>query len=225
MEKYSVSKLIGAPPGYVGYGEGGFLCEKVRRNPYSLILLDEIEKAHPDVFNILLQILEDGTLSDSSGKQVSFKSTLLIMTSNLTSSQNNRSHKILSFGEESTTESDPRQLNSIKDFFSPEFLNRIDEIIIFNDLHKEELCKIASRLLDELSSRALENQILLNISPEVAPLLAERTADKRLGARPLRREIISSIESPLAEYILKHPHLNTPINIRVENGDIIVDAL
>ena len=224
MEKHSVSKLIGAPPGYVGYGEGGFLCERVRRNPYSLILLDEIEKAHPDVFNILLQILEDGALTDSSGKRISFKNTLLIMTSNLTSSQSNRSHRILSFGEDSKVESDPRRLDSVKDFFSPEFLNRIDEIILFNDLREEELCKIASRLLDELSSRALEGQILLDISPAVAPLLASRAVSKGLGARPLRREIISSIESPLAEYILKSPHRNTPISIDVEDEEIIVKS-
>ena len=222
MEKHSISKLIGAPPGYVGYGEGGFLCERVRRNPYSLILLDEIEKAHPDVFNILLQILEDGTLTDSSGKRVSFKNTLLIMTSNLTSSKNNRSHRILSFGEEESTVSDPRRLDSVKDFFSPEFLNRIDEIIIFNDLNKAELCKIATKLLDELSSRTLENQIRLDISPDVAPLLASRAAAQRLGARPLRREIISSIESPLAEYILKHPHSSSPIIISVIDDEIVI---
>ena len=222
MEKHSVSKLIGAPPGYVGYGEGGFLCEKVRRNPYSLILLDEIEKAHPDVFNILLQILEDGTLTDSSGKRINFKNTILIMTSNLTNAQSTRSHRILSFGEESAADTDPRRLDALKDFFSPEFLNRIDEIVVFNDLGEKELRTIASKLLNELSERALENQIHLNISPDVAPLIAKRTVGQKLGARPLRREIITSIEAPLAEFILKHSPLSSPVSISVVNGEIII---
>ena len=222
MEKHSISKLIGAPPGYVGYGEGSFLCEKVRRNPYSLVLFDEIEKAHPDVLNLLLQVLEDGSLTDSSGKRVNFKSTILIMTSNLTSSQKARSHRIISFGESDSTQSDPRSLDALKDFFSPEFLNRIDEIIIFNDLGERELCKISSKLLNELSERVSENSITLDISPDVAPFLAARTYSKRLGARPLRREIISLIESPLAEFILNHPHLDSPIRVFIENDDIVI---
>ena len=221
MEKHSVSKLIGSPPGYVGYGEGGFLCEKVRRNPYSLILFDEIEKAHPDVFNILLQILEDGTLTDSAGKKINFKNTLLIMTSNLTSSQNNRSRRILSFGEEGSQASDLRHIDSLKGFFSPEFLNRIDEIIIFNDLNEADLCSIASKLLDELSKRVRENQIELDISPDVAPFIAKSAVNKKLGARPLRRQIINSIESPLAEFILKN-HPASTIKISVKNDDIII---
>ena len=222
MEKHSVSKLIGAPPGYVGYGEGGFLCEKVRRNPYSLVLLDEIEKAHPDVFNLLLQILEDGTLTDSSGKRINFKNTILIMTSNLTSSQN-RSKHILSFGEKDTQSTDPRTLDSVKSFFSPEFLNRIDEIIVFNDLGEDALKAISAKLLDELVKRVRENNIELEISPDVAPLLAKRAANQKLGARPLRREIISSIESPLAEFILKSSPVLPPIKISVDNGEIVID--
>ena len=222
MEKHSVSKLIGAPPGYVGYGEGGFLCEKVRRNPYSLILLDEIEKAHPDVFNILLQILEDGTLTDSAGKRISFKNTIIIMTSNLTSAQNIRSHRIVSFGEERSAESDPRKLDALKNVFSPEFLNRIDEIITFNDLGEKELCAIASKLLDELSERVRERDISLEISPDVAPFLAKRAYKEKLGARPLRREIIRSIESPLAQFILKHNIGTSPIKISIENGEIVI---
>ena len=222
MEKHSVSKLIGAPPGYVGYGEGGILCEKVRRNPYSLVLLDEIEKAHPDVFNILLQILEDGMLSDSSGKRINFKNTILIMTSNLTSAHTNRSRRIVSFGEDNANNSEPRQLDALKGFFSPEFLNRIDEIIIFNDLSEKDLSAIASKLLSELSDRARENQIILDISPEVAPLLAKKAAHERLGARPLRREIISKIESPLAEFILKHSPISSPIKICVNDDNIVI---
>ena len=221
MEKHSVSKLIGAPPGYVGYGEGGILCEKVRRNPYSLILFDEIEKAHPDVFNILLQILEDGALTDSAGKKINFKNTLLVMTSNLISSQSNHAKKILSFGEEDKNEPDPRRLDSLKSFFSPEFLNRIDEIIVFNDLGEEDLASIASKLLCELKERALENQIKLEISPDVALFLAKSASNKKLGARPLRRQIIKSIESPLAEFILKN-HPASTIKISVKNDDIVI---
>ena len=221
MEKHSVSKIIGAPPGYVGYGEGGFLCEKVRRNPYSLVLFDEIEKAHPDVLNLLLQILEDGTLTDSAGKRINFKNTILIMTSNLTSSKN-RSHRILSFGEEEKQNDDIRKIDTLKNFFSPEFLNRIDEIIVFNDLGEKELCKIASKLLNELSQRTLENQIELRISSAVAPLIAKRAYNQKLGARHLRREIIQSIEAPLAEFILKHSPSASPITVSVVDGEIII---
>ena len=222
MEKHSVSKLIGAPPGYVGYGEGGILCEKVRRNPYSLVLLDEIEKAHPDVFNILLQILEDGSLTDSSGKRVNFKNTILIMTSNLTSAKNNRSHRIISFGEEEKSSFDHERFDFLKSFFSPEFLNRIDEIILFNELSESNLCAISKKLLSELSNRVSENNIILNLSPDVAPLLAKRASKEKLGARPIRREIIRSIESPLAEFILKHSPINDPINVYVSNGEIVI---
>ncbi len=222
MEKHSVSKLIGAPPGYVGYGEGGILCERVRRNPYSLILLDEIEKAHPDVLNILLQILEDGMLTDSAGKRINFKNTILIMTSNLTNAHSKGSHRILGFGEDNTQITEPRSIDALKGFFSPELLNRIDEIIVFNDLNKEHLTLIAAKLLSELSNRARENEIVLKISDSVAPLLASHAAKQGLGARPLRREIIASIESPLAEFILKNSPIERPISICVEDGKIII---
>jgi ATP-dependent Clp protease ATP-binding subunit ClpC len=221
MEKHSVSKLIGAPPGYVGYGEGSFLCERVRRNPYSLILLDEIEKAHPDVLNLLLQILENGVLSDSSGKRIDFKNTILIMTSNLTSDSSKRSHRILSFGEEERERDDPRELDALKSFFKPEFLNRIDEIIFFNELGEQELCLIAEKMLTELTERVRENGITLNISPEIAPLLAKKTKKLKLGARPLRREIINGIENPLAELILAKGK-NTEACASVSNGEIIL---
>jgi ATP-dependent Clp protease ATP-binding subunit ClpA len=221
MEKHSVSKLIGAPPGYVGYGEGSFLCERVRRNPYSLILLDEIEKAHPDVLNLLLQILENGVLSDSSGKRIDFKNTILIMTSNLTSDSSKRSHRILSFGEEERERDDPRELDALKSFFKPEFLNRIDEIIFFNELGEQELCLIAEKMLAELTERVRENGITLNISPEIAPLLAKKTKKLKLGARPLRREIINGIENPLAELILAKGK-NTEACASVSNGEIIL---
>ena len=217
MEKHSISRIIGAPPGYVGYGEGGFLCEKIRRNPYSLLLLDEIEKAHPDVLNILLQILEDGTLTDSSGKRVSFKSSIIIMTSNITSAGHSRSRKILSFGESESD--DPRTLDTLKDFFSPELINRIDEIIQFRELDESDLCQISQKMLRELEARALDNGIKLNISASVAKFIASKSIKKHLGARPIRREIISSIESPLAELILKHPTVKT-FSVTVDNGEI-----
>lgn len=221
MEKHSVSKLIGAPPGYVGYGEGSFLCEQIRRNPYSLILLDEIEKAHPDVLNLLLQILENGVLSDSSGKRVDFKNAILVMTSNLTSDSAKRSHRILSFGEEKTESDDPRELDTLKEFFKPEFLNRIDEIIFFKELGEPELRLIAEKMLKELTERALEGGVRLSVSPEVAPLLAKKVKSLKLGARPLRREIINEIENPLAELILTKGK-NTEAFASVLNGKIVI---
>ena len=219
MEKHSVSKLLGAPPGYVGYGEGSALCEKVRRNPYSLILLDEIEKAHPDVVNILLQILEDGTLCDSSGKRIDFKNTIIVMTSNLTKST--RSPRILSFGESNDASLDERELDSLRSFFSPEFLNRIDEIIIFSELDNDALCKIAQKMLDELSQRLKENGINLKISKETASLIAKKVSTQKLGARPIRREIIRLVENPLAEFILKNPLIKS-LSTVVENEKISI---
>ena len=220
MEKHSVSKLIGAPPGYVGYGEGSALCERVRRNPYSLILLDEIEKAHPDVINILLQILEDGVLTDSSGKKIDFKSTILIMTSNLT--RGGRSPRILSFGETADASHDSRELEALQSFFSPEFLNRIDEIIVFNDLDELSLERIAEKMLSELKSRLAESGKSLEISKEIAPLIAKKVYAKRLGARPIRREIIHSIETPLAEFILKNPFADSAL-VLAKNGEIAIE--
>ena len=218
MEKHSISRIIGAPPGYVGYGEGGFLCEKIRRNPYSLLLLDEIEKAHPDVLNILLQILEDGTLTDSSGKRVSFKNTMIIMTSNL-GSRSSRSRKILSFGESESE--DPQALDELKSFFSPELINRIDDIIIFRELDENDLCKIAKKMLDELIERASENALKLSISPEISKIIAKDSVKKHLGARPIRREIINSIEAPLAELILKYPQKKA-FDISLEEEKIVI---
>ena len=222
MEKHSVSKLIGAPPGYVGYGEGAILCEKVRRNPYSLILLDEIEKAHPDVFNILLQILEDGTLTDSSGRRIDFRNTILVMTSNLTNG-NLRSPHILGFGESNTSTAFAKTFESLKDFFKPEFLNRIDEIITFNDLSNSDLCKIAKKMLDELAERLLENGITLNISEEIADIIVKNVSTQKLGARPIRREIIKCIENPLAEFILENGEAAKNIAVTIKNATITID--
>ena len=223
MEKHSVSKLIGAPPGYVGYGESSFLCEKVRRNPYSLILLDEIEKAHPDVLNILLQILDDGTLNDSSGKKIDFKNTIIIMTSNLTGGREKISQRILGFCDTKERSEDPRELEILKSFFHPELLNRIDEIIIFKDLSESDLQKIAEKMLDELVVRVRENGITLDISPDVAIIISKLAFAQKLGARPIRREIISKIEAPLAEFILRSKNISRAIKIFSADEKIVIE--
>ena len=223
MEKHSVSKIIGAPPGYVGYGEGNILCEKVRRNPYSLILLDEIEKAHPDVLNILLQILDDGTLNDSAGKKIDFKNTIVIMTSNLTSGREKVSQRIMGFCDAEKSRNDPRELEVLKSFFHPELLNRIDEIIIFKDLSEKDLCRIAEKMLQDLSERVYENGIRLEISEEIASIIAKYAFSQKLGARPIRREIIGKIEAPLAEFILRTKEIFKPIKIFADGNDIKIE--
>ncbi len=223
MEKHSVSKLIGAPPGYVGYGEGGILTEKVRRRPYSVILLDEIEKAHPDVFHVLLQILEDGVLTDSSGRVTDFTSTVIIMTSNLITSQERRS-ATLGFSDGASAQSgDLRSHKKLKEFFKPEFLGRIDEIILFSELGEKELCRICQLLLSQLCSQAAQAGIELSVTPEVSSLIAGRcfAQHKDMGARPIRREIRDLIENPLAQRIVDFPHTkHKPIKISVKNQDI-----
>ena len=205
MEKHSVSKLIGAPPGYVGYGEGGQLSEKVRRRPYSIILFDEIEKAHPDVMHLLLQILEDGKLTDSLGRTADFSSSIIIMTSNMISSDEG-TPRHLGFGEAPVEEKkDLREHPKLKSFFRPEFLGRIDELILFSKLSENDLKRIAELMLDELKKRSAEAGIELEADSSVAELLACRCNElyKGLGARPLRREITDSIETPLADIIIK----------------------
>ncbi len=223
MEKHSVSKLIGAPPGYVGYGEGGILTEKVRRRPYSVILLDEIEKAHPDVFHVLLQILEDGVLTDSSGRVTDFTSTVIIMTSNLITSRERKS-AVLGFSESASPQSgDLRSHKKLKEFFKPEFLGRIDEIILFSELGENELCRISGLLLDRLQAQAAESGIMLTVTPEVSALIAQRcfSRHKDMGARPIRREIRDLIETPLSQRIVDFPHLrHSPIKISVKEQNI-----
>ena len=198
MESHSTSKLIGSPPGYVGYDEAGQLTEKVRRKPYSIILLDEIEKAHPDVFNILLQILDDGKLTDSQGNTVSFENTIIIMTSNAGSNLNNNS---IGFGKQSF---DKGKIEAaLKEVFRPEFLNRVDEIVIFDSLTKEQLLKIIDLLL-AATSRALDNKdIKLEVSLSAKDYILEKGTDLKYGARPLRRAIQRYIEDPISDMILK----------------------
>ncbi len=200
MEKHTVSKLIGSPPGYVGYDDAGQLTEKVRRRPYSVILMDEIEKAHPDVFNMLLQILEDGRLTDSHGKTVNFENTIIIMTSN---AGTNLKSGGIGFSNNTYTALESRVRDVIKETFRPEFLNRIDEIIVFTELVKEELKKIIDLMLEEVYHEAREKDIRVNVSDKVKEFILEKGYDPKFGARPLRRTVQSYIEDRLSEEYLK----------------------
>ena len=216
MEKHSTSKLIGSPPGYVGYDDAGQLTEKVKRKPYSIILLDEIEKAHPDVFNILLQILDDGKLTDSQGNTVSFENTIIIMTSNAGSNINVNS---IGFGNTSSVDSN-KMLNALKETFRPEFLNRVDETIVFDSLNKEELIQIIDLMLEDTNKALLEKNIYMNINKEAKLLLLEKGTDLKYGARPLRRAIQKYIEDELSDRILRKELRNgQKINITSNNAN------
>ena len=212
MEKFSVSRLIGAPPGYVGYEEGGQLTEAVRRKPYSIVLLDEIEKAHPDVFNILLQILDDGRITDSKGVTVDFKNTIIIMTSNL--------------GSKFAFETDPvlkkKEYDEvIKESFKPEFINRIDEIIIFNPLNRNVIKDIAGKFLGQLKNRLKDSDIELTITDKAMDSIVAEGYDETFGARPMKRHIQREIESKLARYIIANPNSKN-ITVDFENDDYII---
>lgn len=208
MEGHSVSKMIGSPPGYVGFDEGGQLSEKVRRNPYSVVLFDEIEKAHPDVFNILLQVLDDGHITDAKGRKVSFKNTVLIMTSNA-GAQRIVEPKNLGFAAESGEEKDYEKMKTsvmeeVRKLFKPEFINRIDEIMVFHPLNQNHMKQIVSLLSSGLSRRCRDQMnIQLTISPALKEHLVEKYSEKKMGARPLKRAVQSVIEDALAEEILK----------------------
>ena len=205
MDKFNVSRLIGAPPGYVGYEEGGQLTEKVRRKPYSVVLLDEIEKAHPDVFNLLLQVFEDGRLTDSFGRKVDFRNTIIIMTSNV-GAEILRSRGSLGFispkTEATYADMKTRLLDEVKKTFKPEFLNRIDDTIVFQSLTKEDLVKIIQLEINEVTSRLKEKDIHVELSQEAADLLIEKGFDPVFGARPLKRTIQRYLEDSLAEEII-----------------------
>ena len=199
MEKFSVSRLIGAPPGYVGYDEGGQLTEAVRRKPYAVVLFDEIEKAHPDVFNILLQVLDDGRITDSQGRTVDFKNTILIMTSNIGSQ-----YLLDGIDEDGTIRSDVQTMvdADLKNHFRPEFLNRLDEIILFHPLTRENIAHIVDLQIDELNRRLSERQIRIELTPEARHFVAEGGYDPSFGARPLRRYIQKNVETLAARMIL-----------------------
>ncbi len=217
MEKFSVSKLIGSPPGYVGYEEAGQLTEQVRRHPYSLILLDEIEKAHPDVMHMFLQILDDGRLTDSKGQTVSFKDTIIIMTSNAGSGD---SVINVGFGAEAngTTNS---ILDKLSRYFKPEFLNRFDDIIEFNALSKEDLGKIVDLMLQDVNKMLQEKQMSLSVTRPVCDKLVELGYDKKMGARPLRRTIQEQIEDKVTDFCLDHPSVKD-FAAKIENNQIVI---
>jgi len=219
MEKHTVSKLIGSPPGYVGYDDGGQLTEKVRRKPYSIILLDEIEKAHPDVFNMLLQILEDGRLTDSHGKVVSFENTILVMTSNAGTSLKANG---IGFGNDGYQAMENRVREVMKETFRPEFLNRLDEIIIFNELSKNELKQIIDIMLNEILEEVQAKDMKITITDAAKELILEKSYDPRYGARPIRRAIQRFIEDKLAEQYLRGViREGSSVVIDVENGEIV----
>jgi ATP-dependent Clp protease ATP-binding subunit ClpC len=208
MEKFAVTRLVGAPPGYVGYEEGGQLTEKIRRKPYAVLLLDEIEKAHPDVFNILLQVLDEGFITDSLGRKVDFRNTIIIMTSNLGSRQLKDFGSGVGFstpGKNADFEKNSKIVieNALKRFFSPEFLNRIDDVIVFSSLEKESITKILDLNLIKLHKRIEELGFKVKVSDEAKTFLAEKGFDPDLGARPLARTIQKFVEDPLAEELLK----------------------
>ena len=224
MEKHNVSRLVGAPPGYVGYEEGGILTEKIRRRPYSVILLDEIEKAHPDVFNILLQVLEEGELQDNLGHKVSFRNTVLIMTSNAGAREITRESSLgfradeglLDYNEIKTS-----AMSELKKFFRPEFINRVDEIVVFHSLSRDQVATIFDILVDEVRLRLLEMNIFLEISKGARDLLLDKGYDVKFGARPMRRIIQKEIEDPLSMEILKGKCSNgNIIQVTARNGKI-----
>ena len=217
MEKFSITRLVGAPPGYVGYEEGGQLTEKVRRKPYSVVLLDEIEKAHPDVFNMLLQVLDDGYLTDSLGRKIDFRNTIIIMTSNIGARQVREFGQGVGFGTSARmaqSEANEKSIveNALKKVFAPEFLNRIDDVIIFHSLSKEDIFKIIDIELAKLYNRIKDLGYELILTDRAKDFIAEKGYDKQYGARPLKRAIQKYIEDLLAEEIVSN---------QIQEGDVI----
>src|SRR5213075_1655437 len=222
MEKHAVSRLVGSPPGYIGYDEGGQLTEAVRRKPYCVLLLDEIEKAHPDVFNILLQILEDGRLTDAQGRTVDFRHAIVIMTSNIGASEIARNTPLgfaVSDDETGITYEDMKNriMGELKKVFRPEFLNRIDDVIVFHKLQKEEIKTIVELLLQRIRESLAERELQLELSEPAKDLLVEKGWDPAMGARPLRRAIQRYIEDPLADFVLRS-ELKPGATVLVEPG-------
>jgi len=218
MEKFAVSRLIGAPPGYVGYEEGGQLTEKIRRKPYSIVLLDEIEKAHPDIFHLLLQVLDDGMLTDSLGRRVDFKNTIIIMTSNIGSRQLNDFGQGVGFATStkianSATYTQRVIENALKKTFAPEFLNRIDDVIIFNSLEREDIHKIVDIELSYLYKRVTAMGYEITVTTKAKDYIVEKGWDEQFGARPLKRAIQKYVEDLLAEEIIK---------TKLQQNDVIV---
>ncbi len=220
--------LLGAPPGYIGYGEGGQLTEKVRRNPYTVVLLDEVEKAHPDVFNMLLQILEDGQITDAQGRTVSFRNTILIGTSNLGTEALSPDKRPIGFIQSTTPDyEEAKQLvmHEVKKFFIPEFLNRLDDIIVFHYLEKADVAQIARMFVGELIQRMKQHKLQLEVEPAVIDKLARDGFDPVYGARPLRREVERQIENPLAMKIVKGECPDgSRVGIMLKDADIVFEV-
>jgi ATP-dependent Clp protease ATP-binding subunit ClpC len=219
MEKFSVSRLLGAPPGYVGYEEGGYLTEKVRRRPYSVVLFDEIEKAHPDVFNMMLQVLDDGRLSDSLGHVVDFKNTILIMTSNI-GARHLQKRQGLGFSSEDSEQVSAKVEDlvkqEVKKTFNPEFLNRLDEIIIFGALTEADLIQIVELMVGQLNQNLAQRHITINVTEDAKKwILAKTLTDRNYGARPLRRALQRYIEDPLSEALIQGTITTRPAFIEV----------
>ncbi len=219
MEKHSVAKLIGSPPGYVGYDDAGQLTEKVRRRPYSVVLFDEVEKAHPEVLNVLLQIMDDGRVSDSHGKVVSFENAVLVMTSNLGSDWKNDA---IGFAREKSEQSEAKLTDALKRHFRPEFLNRVDEIVVFEALTRDELTQILDLMLSDLGDMLAEKGMSLEVTPEAKELLLERGYDERFGARPLRRAITRNLQDKLADIIISGER-KEKLKAVVKDGEIAIE--
>ena len=222
MEKYSVSRLIGAPPGYVGYEEGGQLTEAVRRKPYSVVLFDEIEKAHPDVFNVLLQVLDDGRITDSQGRTVDFKNTILIMTSNI-----GAGYLLEGISDDGSIASEAEGLvmNELRAHFRPEFLNRLDETILFKPLTKEDIGGIVHLIVEDLNRRLADRELRIEILPEAEKFIVENAYDPVYGARPLKRYIQKYVETLSAKLILADKvRAKDVIEISVQNGMLVGTA-
>ena len=227
MEKHSVSRLVGAPPGYVSYEEGGQLTEAVRRKPYSVILLDEIEKAHPDVFNMLLQILEDGRLTDSHGRTVDFRNTVLILTSNVGANTIRRQTRLGFAGEESEEQDYQKMkgnvMEELKKTFRPEFINRVDEIIVFHPLNEEDTRQIVTLMLRSVSRRLEERDVHLRVTDAARDMLAKAGFDPTYGARPLRRAIQRMVEDRLSEEILAgHIRIGDRVVADAQDGNFLL---
>jgi ATP-dependent Clp protease ATP-binding subunit ClpB len=222
MEKFAVSRLVGAPPGYVGYEEGGQLTEAVRRRPYQVVLFDEIEKAHPDVFNILLQLLDDGRLTDSQGRTVDFRNTVVIMTSNIGSTALIEAAEA---GPEAFAAAAERVRGALRETFRPEFLNRVDEIIVFQPLTDAQLGEIVGLLLDAVQARLAESRVTLEVTDAARALIAREGYDPQYGARPLRRAIQRLVENPLAKRILggEFPAGST-VRVEARDGELTFTA-
>ncbi len=221
MEKHAVSRIIGSPPGYVGYDEAGQLTEKVRRKPYSVVLFDEIEKAHPDVMNILLQILDEGKITDAQGRTVSFENTVIVMTSNAGSTD-----KSVGVGFNRTEEeiSSDKAMKGLSEFLRPEFLSRIDEVVVFKPLSKESYAKIAALMLDEMKEPLAEKNIKIIYDDKALAKIADKSYDKKFGARDIRRVIRKEVEDKVAELILKEMGGISEISITADGEELAVTA-